>query len=96
MVHIAPYGGYWTYAAGKAAVAKMFDYLQDQHPEWHIVQIQPGVIRTGLNEKFGAISQDEREYSNGRWGPKMSVRILLTCDTRSRAPSSIPCVAGLT
>ncbi|KAK9242825.1 hypothetical protein V1506DRAFT_546309 [Lipomyces tetrasporus] len=47
MAHIAPmWVEHWSYAAGKAAVVKMFDYLQEQQPEWHVVQLQPGVVGT--------------------------------------------------
>jgi NAD(P)-dependent dehydrogenase (short-subunit alcohol dehydrogenase family) len=62
MAHIAPmWVEHWSYASGKAAVVKMFDYLQEQQPEWHVVQIQPGVIRTGLNSHLGVVGQDKRK-----------------------------------
>lgn len=63
LAHIKPVPGIWVYSATKAAIAKMFDYLQEEHPEWHVVQIQPGVISTGLNSHLGVVSEDEREYS---------------------------------
>lgn len=63
MAHIAPIWVMdWSYAAAKAAIVKMFDYLQAQQPEWHVVQIQPGVIRTEINERFGVVSQDKRKH----------------------------------
>ncbi|KAH8880997.1 NAD(P)-binding protein [Thozetella sp. PMI_491] len=62
MAHIAPmWIEHWSYAAGKAAVVKMFDYLQEQQPEWHVVQLQPGVVSTGLNARFGVVSEDTPE-----------------------------------
>ncbi|RFU81407.1 3-oxoacyl-acyl-carrier-reductase [Trichoderma arundinaceum] len=61
LAHIKPVPGVWVYSATKAAIAKMFDYLQEEHPEWHIVQIQPGVISTGLNSHLGVASEDEPE-----------------------------------
>ncbi|KAH7369587.1 hypothetical protein BKA65DRAFT_544317 [Rhexocercosporidium sp. MPI-PUGE-AT-0058] len=62
MAHIAPiWIDDWSYAAAKAAIVKMFDYMQAQEPEWHVVHIQPGVIRTGINERFGVESQDRPE-----------------------------------
>lgn len=64
MAHIAPmWVEHWSYAAGKAAVVKMFDYLQAQQPEWHVVQLQPGVVGTELNARFGVVGQDKRMYS---------------------------------
>ncbi|PNP77067.1 hypothetical protein FNYG_09680 [Fusarium nygamai] len=59
MVHLRPIAQGWAYTAVKAAVFKMFEYLQDDNPEWHVVQIQPGVIRTELNERFDIVGQDD-------------------------------------
>ncbi|KAF5637959.1 hypothetical protein F52700_4662 [Fusarium sp. NRRL 52700] len=59
MVHLRPMAQAWAYTAVKAAVFKMFEYLQDDNPEWHVVQIQPGVIRTELNERFDIVGQDD-------------------------------------
>ncbi|PVH76651.1 NAD(P)-binding protein [Cadophora sp. DSE1049] len=62
MAHIAPiWVKDWAYAAGKAAVVKMFDYLQAQQPEWHIVQLQPGVVSTEINARFVVVGQDPPE-----------------------------------
>ncbi|KAH7383062.1 hypothetical protein BKA64DRAFT_683799 [Cadophora sp. MPI-SDFR-AT-0126] len=62
MAHIAPiWIKDWAYAAGKAAVVKMFDYLQAQQPELHVVQIQPGVVSTEINARFGVVGQDPPE-----------------------------------
>jgi NAD(P)-dependent dehydrogenase (short-subunit alcohol dehydrogenase family) len=64
MAHIGPvWTDHWSYATGKAAVVKMFDYLQAQEPEWHIVQIQPGVVSTDINARFGVVGEDKRECS---------------------------------
>ncbi|KAF4496578.1 3-oxoacyl-(acyl-carrier-) reductase [Fusarium agapanthi] len=59
MVHLWPIAQGWAYAPVKAAVFKMFQYLQDDNPKWHVVQIQPGVIRTELNERFDVVGQDD-------------------------------------
>ncbi|KAL6908616.1 NAD(P)-binding protein [Trichoderma evansii] len=56
-----PVPGVWVYSATKAAIAKMFDYLQEEHPERHVVQIQPVVISTGLKSHLGVVSEDEPE-----------------------------------
>ncbi|KAK9320873.1 NAD(P)-binding protein [Lipomyces orientalis] len=62
MAHIAPmWVEHWSYAAGKAAVVKMFDYLQEQQSEWHVVQLQPGVVGTELNARFGVVGEDKPE-----------------------------------
>jgi NAD(P)-dependent dehydrogenase (short-subunit alcohol dehydrogenase family) len=61
IAHIKPVQGVWLYSAAKAAIAKMFDYMQEEHPEWHIVQIQPGVISTELNAELDMVSEDERK-----------------------------------
>ncbi|CAG9945425.1 unnamed protein product [Clonostachys rosea f. rosea IK726] len=42
-----------------AAVVKMFDFVQVEHPEWHVVQIQPGVIATDLNTRFDFPKTDD-------------------------------------
>lgn len=62
LAHIKPVPGVWVYSALKAAIAKMFDFLQEEHPEWHVVQIQPGVISSSLNSHLGVVSEDERKY----------------------------------
>ncbi|KAG4420343.1 hypothetical protein IFR04_006549 [Cadophora malorum] len=54
MAHIAPsWVKDWAYAAGKAAIVKVFDYLQAQQPEWHVVQLHPGVVGQGPPELCG-------------------------------------------
>ncbi|KAF4469140.1 hypothetical protein FALBO_3963 [Fusarium albosuccineum] len=63
IAHISPVPEMWAYATTKAAVIKVFDYLQEQYPEWHVVQIQPGVIATDLNTQFNVTSQDEPELA---------------------------------
>ncbi|KAJ3546381.1 hypothetical protein NM208_g2024 [Fusarium decemcellulare] len=63
IAHISPVPEMWAYATTKAAVIKVFDYLQEQYPEWHVVQIQPGVIATELNTQFNVTSQDEPELA---------------------------------
>ncbi|VUC37068.1 unnamed protein product [Clonostachys rosea] len=59
MAHIAPVSGFWVYCTVKAAVVKMFDFLHVEHPDWHVVQIQPGVIATDLNTRFNFPKTDD-------------------------------------
>lgn len=80
MAHIAPiWVEDWSYAAGKAAVVKMFDYLQEQQPEWHVVQLQPGVVSTELNARFGVVGQDKREHSSNLILSSLSISLINTC-----------------
>ena len=62
MAHIKPIPGFSVYSTAKTTVIKMFDYLQEENPAWHINQVHPGVIATEQNAKFGVTSQDERTY----------------------------------
>lgn len=63
IAHIKPVHGVFAYAANKAAVAKMFDFLATEHPELHVVNIQPGIVSTELNSENGVEGQDERKSS---------------------------------
>ncbi|RFU73022.1 short-chain dehydrogenase [Trichoderma arundinaceum] len=40
-----------AYAGSKAAATKLFDYIAFEYPEYHVVNIQPGVVDTELNQK---------------------------------------------
>ena len=63
MAHIAPFWVKdWAYAAGKAAIVKMFDYLQAQQLEWHVVHLHPGVVSTAINARFSVVGQDSLKY----------------------------------
>jgi hypothetical protein len=53
-----PILGMWAYAALKQAVAKMYDYLQDEHPDLSFFNVQPGVVETDLNKGSGQPGQD--------------------------------------
>lgn len=59
--HIAPWDGVMTYAANKAAIAKMFDFVAAENPSLHVVNIQPGVIKTEINADQMVEGQDEGE-----------------------------------
>ncbi|KAF2011117.1 NAD(P)-binding protein [Aaosphaeria arxii CBS 175.79] len=59
IAHIEPVPGVWAYAALKLAIAKMFDYLQSEHPDLDIFNIQPGVVTTELNQVSDFAGQDD-------------------------------------
>jgi NAD(P)-dependent dehydrogenase (short-subunit alcohol dehydrogenase family) len=59
IAHIFTIPGVWPYAATKAATIKMFDYLQEENPDLHVVNIQPGVVDTEINAKTDFKGQDE-------------------------------------
>lgn len=64
IAHIGPkFPGVWTYAAVKAGLAKMFDFLASENPDLHVVQIQPGVHATEMNEGFQDTSDDARKFN---------------------------------
>ncbi|KAK6066052.1 short chain dehydrogenase reductase family protein [Seiridium cupressi] len=57
--HLSPIPGMVNYAVGKAALTKMMDYLQAENPNLHVVNIQPGVVNTEINENSDVVGQDE-------------------------------------
>ncbi|OCT48953.1 Estradiol 17-beta-dehydrogenase 11 [Cladophialophora carrionii] len=46
--------GLSAYSSSKLAALRIFDFLQDEHPEMHIVNMHPGIIMSDLNSKHGA------------------------------------------
>ncbi|EXJ89217.1 hypothetical protein A1O3_02283 [Capronia epimyces CBS 606.96] len=63
IAHVLPMPGSWAYAATKAANTKMFDYLQAENPDFHIVNVQPGVVDTDINAgtEAAGVGQDDVE-----------------------------------
>ncbi|KAK5097404.1 hypothetical protein LTR70_007605 [Exophiala xenobiotica] len=59
IAHIGPLPGVWAYAATKAANTKLFQYLQAENPELHVISIQPGVILTEINANTYFENQDD-------------------------------------
>jgi NAD(P)-dependent dehydrogenase (short-subunit alcohol dehydrogenase family) len=49
IAHITVMPGSWAYAATKLANTKMFDYLQIENPDLHIINFHPGVVNTEIN-----------------------------------------------
>ncbi|KAF0637721.1 hypothetical protein FPSE5266_07380 [Fusarium pseudograminearum] len=50
---VKPIPTIWAYATAKLAAIKIFEYLQMENPELHVVQIQPGVISTEMTAEAG-------------------------------------------
>jgi NAD(P)-dependent dehydrogenase (short-subunit alcohol dehydrogenase family) len=61
--HISPQPGVWIYAVAKAANLKVFDYLQAENPELHVVSVQPGVVATEMSEGSGYEAQDDSKQT---------------------------------
>lgn len=69
IVHMDPIPGVGVYAASKTANAKLLEYVAAEHPELYVVQVQPGVVSTEINEGTSMRGQDD-----GKW---LHQRILL-------------------
>lgn len=46
------------YAVSKAANLKLMDYFAAENPELHVVNVQPGTVKTEMSEKAGAPGKD--------------------------------------
>ncbi|KEF54563.1 uncharacterized protein A1O9_09005 [Exophiala aquamarina CBS 119918] len=64
-IHIAPIPMAVAYTASKMAVYKTFEYLAAENPELHIVQIQPGVVATEINQGMPDVDRDRPELPGG-------------------------------
>ncbi|KAJ4292763.1 hypothetical protein N0V90_009426 [Kalmusia sp. IMI 367209] len=49
IAHIGLMPRSWAYAATKIANSKMFEYLQAENPNLHVVNVHPGVVNTEIN-----------------------------------------------
>lgn len=49
IAHISLMPRCWAYAATKIANIKLFDYLQAENPNLHVVNVHPGVVNTDIN-----------------------------------------------
>jgi NAD(P)-dependent dehydrogenase (short-subunit alcohol dehydrogenase family) len=49
--HVPYFPGMSGYSASKMAGAKVFEYLHHEYPEMFVLNIQPGVIETGMTAK---------------------------------------------
>ena len=63
IVHFPPIPGFSGYATSKLAGTKLFDYMQAENPGLHVVNVQPGVVKSELNIKSGIPGMDDSELS---------------------------------
>jgi NAD(P)-dependent dehydrogenase (short-subunit alcohol dehydrogenase family) len=54
----------WAYAATKVANGKMFEYLQAENPNLHVVNVHPGIVNTDINSsnELAGVGVDD-----GKW-----------------------------
>ncbi|KAL8663558.1 MAG: hypothetical protein Q9202_003746 [Teloschistes flavicans] len=58
--HKDPLPGYTSYVSSKAASAKFFQMLQQEHPELRVMNVHPGVIQSAMLEKNDQVeAQDD-------------------------------------
>lgn len=66
IAHIEPIPQMWLYATTKLANAKMFDFLQSEHPNLRVINVQPGVVTSELNMESGFPGQDDGKFNPPR------------------------------
>lgn len=59
--HMAPIPQILTYTVTKAAGIKLFEYIAMEHPDFHVVNVQPGALLTDMNTLFREQSNDSRK-----------------------------------
>ena len=67
IAHIYHVPGTWPYAGTKIANTKMFEYLQEENPDLHIVNVQPGVVSTEINVDM---QHEDFAVDHGRYTPR--------------------------
>ncbi len=48
-----------AYASSKAANAKLIDYVAAENPKLYVVNVQPGVVSTEINQGTSMVGQDD-------------------------------------
>lgn len=61
IAHMDPVPGLSAHAASKVAGVKFLDYVQIEHPDLHVVNIQPGAVETEMSHKAGRSGKDDRK-----------------------------------
>jgi NAD(P)-dependent dehydrogenase (short-subunit alcohol dehydrogenase family) len=54
VTHLGPLPGYAAYGASKIAALKFFDYVQCENPDVRVINVQPGLLETGMAVKAEA------------------------------------------
>ena len=52
-----------AHGMSKIAGVKLFDYIQAENPDLHIVNTQPGSVDTEMSRQAGQRGKDHRKYS---------------------------------
>ncbi|OQU93743.1 hypothetical protein CLAIMM_00222, partial [Cladophialophora immunda] len=45
-----------AYSSSKLGALKVFEFVQSENPDMHVVNVQPGVILSDINVKHGAMA----------------------------------------
>ncbi|CCF41689.1 hypothetical protein CH063_11895 [Colletotrichum higginsianum] len=53
-IHLPHMPGHSAYRASKSAATKLFEYYRDENPQFFVLQVHPGLIETGMAEKFAS------------------------------------------
>lgn len=61
IAHFPSIPGFSGYATSKLAGTKLFEYFQAENPGFRVVNVQPGVVVTTLNQKSGMPGMDDSE-----------------------------------
>lgn len=85
--HMLPIWGPWaSYAASKAASARVHEFLQYENPELRVFNLQPGIIHTEMAKDAGTIDGD---FPDSKWFsflPAPFVILLLFVQMQSNCP----------
>ncbi|MCJ1314485.1 hypothetical protein MMC25_008167 [Agyrium rufum] len=59
MVHIDAIAGMASYSSSKAAGTKLVEYFAKENPSWRVYNVQPGVVKTEMNDDLAMEGQDD-------------------------------------
>jgi NAD(P)-dependent dehydrogenase (short-subunit alcohol dehydrogenase family) len=72
VTHLPFLPGYSRYQSSKLAAAKFFDYVHQEFPDYFVLNVHPGVIRTAMDDKTVA-SGTVLPYDNGMLSSKSCI-----------------------
>lgn len=67
MAHLNTYKHSSGYHSSKLAATKIFDYLHAEYPDFFVLNVHPGILKTGLakmSDKPSGIDYDTRKYTS--------------------------------